>query len=191
MRLLAVLLTAWMLAAAQPAWAYTETQPGDEDWPEIPGRMGLKAFLGTWEPQCNHGAFTENGAMTVHDGGRISYELREPYLPVRYRVIETTPHYVLTLVQSPAKDLYFRAFRPLNKSYNRFGATGMSAIGINECPVYGDAERKRAIWSSSDAELAEVWRTNRFCHPSLTEKIEGGSYWGGDWAQPCWYQRGD
>ncbi len=189
MRLLAVLQVVLMLAAALPAWAYTETQPGDEDWPEIPDRMGMKAFEGTWTPRCNDGAYTENGAMTVHDGGHISYQLRKPYLPTRYRVIEETPHYVLTLVQTPERDVYFRAFRPLGKSFPRPGKTGMRVIGINECPVYGDDDRRRAIWNFGDAELAEFWRTNKFCHPSLTEKVEGGSYWGGRWGQACYFDR--
>lgn len=189
MQLLAVLLAVLMLAAAQPAWAYTETMPGDEDWPEIPGRMGMKAFEGTWTPQCDHGAYTENGAMTVHDGGRISYQLRKPYLPVRYRVIEATPHYVVALVQTPEPSIRFWAFRPLGKSFPRPGTTGMRVIGIDECPVYGDAERKRAIWNFSDAELAEFWRANKFCHPSLTEKARISPYWGGDWAHPCYFDR--
>lgn len=190
MRLLAVLSAALMLAAAQPVWAYVETQPGDEEWPEIPGQDGMKAFLDTWTPLCNNGAFTENGAMTVHDDGRITYQLRKPYLPIRYRVIETTPHYVVTLVQTPEPAIRIWAFRPLGKSFTPLHGPGMSVIGVNECPVYGDAERKRAIWNFNDAELAEFWRTNKFCHPSLTPKTEGGSYWGGDWYQPCWYSRG-
>lgn len=189
MRWIALLSVALVLATVQPAWAYLETTPGDEEWPEIPGRIGIKAFEGTWTPRCNHGAFTENGAMTVHDGGRISYQLRKPYLPTRYRVIETTPHYVVTLVQVSDEDLYFWALRPLGKSFPRPGRTGMNVIGLNECPVYGDTERKRAIWNFSNAELAEFWRTNKFCHPSLTPKVEGGSYWGGRWAQPCYYDR--
>ena len=189
MRLLAVLLAALTLAAAQPAWAYLETQPGDEEWPEIPGRTGMQAFLGTWMPLCNVGAYTENGAMTVHGDGRISYQLRKPYLPIRYRVIEITPHYVVTLVQTAEPAIRLWAFRPLGKSFLGVGPGGMREIGVNECPIYGDAERKRAIWNFSDAELTEFWRTNKFCHPSLTPKIEGGSYWGGRWGQACWFER--
>jgi len=189
MRLLALLLTALVLAAVQPAQAYQETMPGEGGWPEIPGRMGMKAFEGTWTPRCNHGAFTENGAMTVHDGGRITYRLRKPYLPTRYRVIEETPHYVVTLVQTPERDIYFRVFRPLDHSYAHSAITEINVIGINECPVYGDAERKRAIWKLSDAELDEFWKTNKFCHPSLTEKGSLSPYWGGRWAQPCWFSR--
>lgn len=193
MRFLAVFLTALTLAAAQPAWAFRETLPGDADWPEIPGRMGMKAFLDTWTPQCDDGAFIENGDMTVHEGGRISY-VRNKVLPERYRVIEETPHYVVTLVQAPTLkgddfDVYFWAFRPLGKSFHPRGWTKMNVIGVNECPVYGDDARKQAIWNSSDAELVEFWKTNKFCHPALTQKIEGGSYWGGDWGQGCYYAR--
>lgn len=194
MRLLAVLMAVLLCAATQPAWAWTETQPGDERWPEIPGRTGMKAFLDTWTPQCDDGAYIENGDMTVHEGGRISYRTRKPYLPGRYRVIEETPHYVVTLVQEPPSkagtfDLRFWAFRPLGKSFRPRGSTQMNVIGINECPVYGNAARKQAIWNFSDGELEEFWKTNKFCHPALTQKVEGGSYWGGDWGQACDYAR--
>lgn len=191
MRLLAVLLAALMLAAVQPAWAYLETQPGGEEWPEIPGRIGMKAFQRTWMPLCDYGPYTEDNAMTVHGDGRISYRLPKPYLPIRYRVIETTPYYVVTLVQTSEPAIRFWAFRSLGKSFALPDKQGISVMGINECPIYGDAERERAIWNFSDAELSEFWRTNKFCHPALTEKIEGGSYWGGDWGQACWFDRGD
>lgn len=189
MRLLAVISAVLVLAAAQPVWAYQETQPGEEGWPGIPGQIGMKAFLGTWKPRCNDGAYTENGAMTVHGDGRISYRLRKPYLPIRYRVIETTPHYVVTLVQTAEPAIRFWVFRPLDHSYTRTAITEMTDIGVNECPIYGDAERKRAIWNFGDAELAEFWRTNKFCHPSLTEKARIDPYWGGDWGQACWFDR--
>ncbi|EME68456.1 hypothetical protein H261_18395 [Paramagnetospirillum caucaseum] len=184
-----MLLAALVLAAVQPAWAYPETQPGEKGWPEIPGRIGMKGFEGTWKPRCDDGAYIENGAMTVHGDGRISYQLRKPYLPIRYRVIETTPHYVVTLVQTAEPAIRFWVFRPLDHWHTRTAISEMTDIGINECPIYGDAERKRAIWNFGDAELAEFWRTNKFCHPSLTPKIEGGSYWGGDWGQACWFDQ--
>lgn len=194
MRLLAVLMAALFCAASHPAWAWSETQPGDAEWPEIPGRIGMKAFLDTWTPQCNHGAFIENGDMTVHEGGRISYRTRKPYLTARYRVIEETPHYVVTLVQEPPSkdgtfDLRFWAFRPLGESFRPRGSTDMNPIAINECRVYGDVARKQAIWNFSDAELAEFWKTNKFCHPSLTEKARIDPFWGGDWGQACYYAR--
>lgn len=195
MRLLAMLMAVLVFTAGHPAWAYRETLPGDADWPEIAGRIGMKAFLDTWTPQCNDGAFIENGDMTVHEGGRISYKSKKPYLPARYRVIEETPHYVVTLVQEPpskdgAFDLRFWAFRPLGESFRPRGSTDMNVIGINECPVYGDDARKRAIWNFSDAELAEFWKTNKFCHPSLTKKEEFiNPYWGGRWGQACYYAR--
>lgn len=193
MRLLAVLMVALLCAANHPAWAYRETQPGDEDWPEISGRVGMKAFLGKWMPQCNVGVIQNAGDMIVHEDGRISYE-RNKVLPTRYRVIEETPHYVVTLVQAPTLkgdyfDVYFWAFRPLGASFHPRGWTKMSAFGINECPVYGNNARKQAIWNFSDAELAEFWATNKFCHPALTQKVENGSYWGGRWYQPCYYGR--
>ncbi len=189
MRFLAVLLAVFLVAAGQPAWAWTETQPGDEEWPEIPDRMGMKAFLGTWFPECDNGAFHENGAMTVHEGGRIGYKAREPYLPTRYRVIEEAPHYVVTLVRASDGGLRFWAFRPLGKSFRPRGWTEMTSIGINECRVYGDDARKQAIWNFSEAELVEFWKTNKFCHPALTKKVEGGSYWGGRWGQACRFGR--
>jgi hypothetical protein len=60
---------------------------------------------------------------------------------------------------------------------------------INECPVYGDAARRDAIWNFTDAELAEFWKTNKFCHPALTKKGSMFPYWGGDWGQACYYAR--
>lgn len=188
MRWITMLSAAFLLTAVQPALAYQETQPGEGGWPEIPGRTGLRAFLGTWFPQCNVGVFSQAKAMTVHDDGRITY-VRNKALPVRYRVIETTPYYVLTLVQALDGDLYFWAFRPLDHLYADSAISEMISIGVNECQVYGDAERKHAIWNFGDDELLEFWRTNKFCHPSLTQKIEGGSYWGGDWGQACWFDR--
>lgn len=188
MRFLAVLVAVLMLAAGQPAWAYLETQPGDEEWPEIPGRIGMKAFVGNWTAQCDNGAYVNAGDMTVHDDGRITYA-RNKVWKERYRVIEVTPHYVVTLVRSSDREIYFWAFRPLGKSFRPRGSMDMNVIGINECPVYGDDARKQAIWNFSDAELAEFWKTNKFCHPALTKKVEGGSYWGGRWGQSCYYAR--
>lgn len=193
MRWFVVLMAAFVLVAGQPAWAYKETLPGTEEWPEIPGRMGMKAFQDTWMPQCNVGVVQDAGDMTVHEDGRISYE-RNKVLPVRYRVIEETPHYVVTLVQAPTLkgddfDVYFWAFRPLGKSFHPRGWTKMSAIGINECEIYGDDARRHAIWNFSDEELAEFWKTNKFCHPSLTEKYRDDPFWGGRWDQQCYYKR--
>ncbi len=149
----------------------------------------MKAFLNTWSPQCDHGAYQENGDMTVHEGGRITYKAREPYLPTGYRVIEETPYYVVTLVRTPEGDIYFWAFRPLGKSFRPRGWTEMTTIGINECLVYGDEARKQEIWNFSDAELTTFWKTNKFCHPTLTEKSWSSPYWGGRWYQPCYYAR--
>lgn len=44
MRLSVMLLTVGMLIGTSPAWAYLETQPGTEEWPEILDRAGMKAF---------------------------------------------------------------------------------------------------------------------------------------------------
>lgn len=192
MRLLEVLMAALFCAASHPAWAWSETQPGDAEWPEIPGRIGMKAFDGTWMPQCDHGAFQEAGNMVIHADGRLAYQ-RDVSLPTRFRVIEETPHYVVTLTQTPSPDgrfgLQFWAFRPLGKSFRPRGATKMDPIAINECRVYGDDARKQAIWNFSDTELAEFWKTNKFCHPSLTEKARIDPFWGGDWGQACYYSR--
>lgn len=194
MRMLAVLLAAFALTAVQPAWAYLETLPGKAEWPEIPGREGITAFLGTWMPQCNNGALQNAGDMTIHADGRISYE-RDEIWPTGYRVIEETPHYVVALVRAPTFEpktinVAFWALRPLGKSFRPRGHTDMSTIGVNYCLIRTDVPRAEAIWNFNDAELAEFWRTNKDCHPSLTKKTEGGSYWGQGWSQSCYYARG-
>ena len=148
----------------------------------------MKAFLGTWSPECDNGAVQKAGKMTVLEGGQFSYD-KETVMPLRYRVIEETPHYVVTLVQYSGGYLDFWAFRPLGKSYRPRGWTEMTTIGIDECPIYGDEARKQAIWDFSDTELVEFWKTNKFCHPSLTEKARISPYWGGDWGQACYYAR--
>ena len=194
MRFFPTLLAALMLTVAQPAWAYLETLPGDAEWPEIPGRMGMTAFLGKWLPQCNDWVSVNAGDMTIHEDGRISYE-RDKGLPTGYRVIEETPHYVVALVRAPAFEpdkfnIYFWAFRSLGKSFRPRGHTDMSTMGVNECPIYGNVVRDKAVWNFTDAELAEFWKTSKDCHPSLTKKTEGGSYWGQGWSQSCYYARG-
>lgn len=193
MRLFTVLLAAVVLAAVQPAWAYLETQPGDAEWPEIPGRAGMTAFLGKWLPQCNNGALQDAGAMTFHADGRISYE-RSKTFQTGYRVIEETPYYVLLLVRLPnfksgKMNVSFWALRPLGKSFRPRGHTDMSTMGVNYCIIYGDVARDKAVWNFTDAELAEFWKTNKDCHPSLTRKTVADDYWGEGWGQRCYYAR--
>lgn len=194
MRFLVVLLAAWALLGLPPAWAYLETQPGTEEWPEIPNRAGMKAFQDLWLPQCNDGALQNAGDMTIHEDGRITYERGEIW-PTGYRVIEETPHYVLALVRastfSPQKiKVAFWALRPLGKSFRPHGHTDMSTMGVNRCIIDVDVTRATEIWNLPESELAEFWRTNKDCHPSKTKKIEGGSYWGEGWGQRCYYARG-
>jgi hypothetical protein len=194
MRFLVVLLAAWALVSIRPAWAYLETQPGTEEWPEIPDRAGMKAFQDLWLPQCNKGALQNAGDMTIHADGRISYE-RDEIWPTGYRVIEETPHYVVALVRAPTFELKtinvaFWALRPLGKSFRPRGHTDMSTMGVNYCLIRAEVARATEIWNFTDAELVEFWRTSKDCHPSKTKKIEGGSYWGEGWGQMCYYARG-
>lgn len=194
MRLLAIFLAALTLTAAQPAWAYLETLPGDAEWPEIPDRAGNKAFLGKWLPQCNNGALLDAGDMTLHEGGRISYE-RSKRLQMGYRVIEETPYYVVLLVRLPnfklgKMNVSFWALRPLGKSFRPRGHTDMSTMGVNFCIIDGDVVHDEAVWNFTDAELAEFWKTNEDCHPSLTRKTVADDYWGEGWSQWCYYARG-
>lgn len=194
MRLLAVFLATFALVAVQPAWAYLETLPGDAEWPEIPGRAGMKAFQDIWMPQCNNGALQNVGDMTIHEGGRISYE-RSKTFQTGYRVIEETPYYVVLLVRLPKfkpgkMNVSFWALRPLGKSFRPRGHTDMSTMGVNYCIIDGDVVHDQAVWNFTDAELAEFWKTNKDCHPSLTRKTVADDYWGEGWSQWCYYARG-
>lgn len=193
MRLSVMLLTVGMLIGTSPAWAYLETQPGTEEWPEILDRAGMKAFQDIWMPQCNNGALQDVGNMTIHADGRITYQ-RDEIWPTRYRVIEETPHYVLALVRassfkSQEIKVAFWALRPLGKSFRPRGDTDMSTMGVNYCIIDVDVARATEIWNLPDAELAEFWTSNKHCHPSKTKKVEGGSYWGEGWSQNCYYAR--
>ena len=177
---------ALMLAIASPAYAWIESMPGEEQWPEIPDRAGMTAFLGKWMPICNNEFYQDAGKMIVHDDGRITFARDKKWI-LRYRVIETTPHYVVTLVHSKDYGVHFWLFQPVGKLFQLRGTPEMERIGVNECPIF-DNDARRAV-KAGDAELAGIWKSSPLCHPSLTEKSEFHPSLGGRWSQDCNFGR--
>ena len=180
---------ALMLTAASPAFAWpTKTMPGDEAWPEIPDRAGMTAFLGDWIPGCNDGANQRAGNMTVHDDGRITFAWNKEWV-LPYRVVETTPHYVVILTRYPEYAPFFWALRPLGALFQRRGTPEMINIGIHQCRAFVDEARMEKMWAASDAELAEFWKTDSTCNPLLTKKSQHNPFWGEGWEQDCDFGR--
>lgn len=193
MRLLAMMLAAFMLAGAQSARAWIDGWPGDENWPPIPGNAGMEFFLGTWKPSCNNGTWNSvveeaHGPMTLHPDGRISYRMRDPYMPTQYRLIEETPNYVVVLTRAPSKKygeiFWFWVLRRL-EAWTR-------EIGVNECRPE-DEDLKGFHWAGSDDEaLRRVWRNSASCHPDRTPKSVPTSFLGDGWSQECdFFRPGD
>ncbi|MEA4837935.1 MAG: hypothetical protein VB101_06590 [Rhodospirillaceae bacterium] len=152
-----------------------ETLPGDEQWPEIPDRAGMTAFFGKWMPNCYGQVIEGDGNMTIHDDGRITFARNKKEV-LHYRIIETTPHYVVTLVHSKSYGVHFWLFRPVGKLSQSDGLPEMKRMGTNECYLFGDHGR-RAL-KANDAELAEIWKGDFLCHPSRTEKSESHPFFG-------------
>lgn len=193
MRLLVVVLTAFILASFHPAWArgWSDTPPGDQDWPPIPGNAGMGFFLGTWKPDCDNGIWISSvsdnahGPMTLHPDGTISYRRRDPTMPTHYRLIETTPYYVVLMTREPSKKygqiLRFWILRPLE--------AGSEQIGVNECWPE-DKDLAGFDWTGSDDEtLRRVWRDSATCHPDRKPKSPSGYFLGGGWNQECAFFR--
>lgn len=193
MRLLAMMLAAFMLAGTQPTEArgWSDTPPGGQDWPPLPGNAGMGFFQGTWKPDCNNGTWISfvdeaHGPMTLHPDGRISYRMRNPYMPTRYRLIEETPNYVVLMVRmAPNKTrkqiLRFWILRPLE--------AGSEEIGVNTCWPE-DKDLKGFDWANSDDEtLRRVWRDSATCHPDHTRKSVPDSFLGNGWSQECAFFR--
>ncbi|MBC7952114.1 MAG: hypothetical protein H7Z12_09905 [Rhodospirillaceae bacterium] len=123
-------------------------------------------------------------------GGRISYEKKKPYLATRYRVIETTPHYVVLMTWEPSKKygeiLRFVILQSVSPEPNWPRAT----LGWNEC----DPESKDLAgfsWTDEDAALARVWAGAKSCNPDYaTDKSDSSPFFGGMfWNQECKFNR--
>ena len=180
---------ALLLTAASPALAWLdETMPGDKDWPEIPDRAGMTAFLGDWIPICNNGAYQQAGNMTIHDDGRITFAEDKKW-GLSYRMVETTPHYVVILARYPRYAPFFWVLRPLGALFQLRGTPEMVDIGIHQCRVFVDEARMEKMWAASDAELAELWKTDSICNPRLTKKSRYNPFWGEGWEQDCDFAR--
>lgn len=191
MRFLAVMLAAFMLASVQPAWAWLDGRPGDQYWPPIPGNAGMDFFLGTWKPDCNNGTWISfvdeaHGPMTLHPDGRISYRMRNPTMPTRYRLIEETPNYVVLMThEDPWKQygeiLRFWILRRLEAWTDK--------IGLNVCRP-NEKDLKGFDWAGSDDDaLRRTWRESASCNPDRMFKSLPGSYLGDGWDQECKFFR--
>ena len=193
MRLLAMVLAALLLLSNQPARAWLDTPPGDENWPPIPDNAGLNFFLGTWEPQCNNGIWNgvdkdAHGLTTLHTEGRINYRRRDATLPGRYRLIEETPYYVVLMVRYAPWKSYGEHFEFW--LLQRLEAwTG--SIGVNSCwPEKADL--KGFDWNKSDDEaLRRFWRGSKTCNPEINYKSVPTSFLGDHWDQECHFRRPD
>jgi hypothetical protein len=188
MRLLAVLVAAMVLAAGEPAWAYGHSLPGTGDWPAIPEPGGMAGFVGTWSPQCNNGYWQDRGPMTVHGDGKISYKLKKPTLTTQYRVVETTPYYVVLLTRGISKEygeiLRFVILQPTDAQYPE------SFLGWNECRP-DQRDMKGFSWTDDDAALARIWRQSRSCNPAFADKKSDFRPFFGEqlWSQECLFIR--
>lgn len=183
MRLLAMLAAAFVLAAGGPAAAWVETEPGGERWPAIPAPGGMANFLGTWLLECDHAAWDEHGIMTLHGDGRITYRKKDPYLATSFRVIETTPYYVVVMTRRMSKDygeiLRFVILQSVSPGAPR------NTMGWNECSP-DDKDLAGFSWTDDDAALARVWAGSKSCNPAFKIPYEGSPFFGNrGWSQEC------
>lgn len=190
MRLLAVMTAALLLTAGEPAWAWLGSMPGEGYWPAIPEPGGMAGFLGTWLPQGCIDSWTEHGNMTLHDGGRISYEKKKknPRLATSYRVVESTPNYVVLMTRhlsaKHGEILRFVILQSVSPESPR------NTLGWNEC--WPDAEDLKGFsWSDDNAALARVWAGAKSCNPAYaTDKNDRSPFFGGMiWEQMCKFNR--
>ncbi|MBC7952115.1 MAG: hypothetical protein H7Z12_09910 [Rhodospirillaceae bacterium] len=188
--MLAVLTVALLVAADEPAWAWQKSMPGGEHWPAIPEPGGMANFLGTWLPQCRHDAWTDHGNMTLHEGGRISYEKKKPYLATRYRVIETTPHYVVLMTREAPWKQYGEILRfVVLQSVSPEPDWPRATLGWNECRPQ-PKDLAGFSWADDDAALARVWAGAKSCNPEFKIPYEGSPFFGNrGWSQECKFNR--
>ncbi|RAU23800.1 hypothetical protein CU669_01550 [Paramagnetospirillum kuznetsovii] len=195
MRWLAV-LTVVLVLAAGPAWTAEWNKPGSSDWPPIPGNVGMKGFLGEWDPQCNDGLYIEEGRMTVHANGRISYAQKNPYLPTFYRVVEETAFYVLLMTRAAPRtidghrydeDFHFVLLHP----EGGFSDRDLSAFRLHKC----SPDKKDVAgfsWDDDDQTARQIWRNSKSCNPTFRTLTELSPFFGEGsrfWSQPCNYWR--
>jgi len=150
-------------------------------------------FVGTWLPQGCHDAWSEHGNMTVQADGRIRYDKTKPYLPTRYRVIETTPYYVVLMTkEDPGKKtgeiLRFAILQSVSPDPDWPRAT----LGWNECRP--DAEDLAGFsWTNDDTALARVWAGAKSCNPAFGtgDPTISPFFRGKPWNQECKFNRID
>lgn len=189
MRLLAAMTAAMIFAAGEAAWAWRKSMPGGEHWPAIPEPGGMANFLGTWLPQGCDDAWNDHGNMTMQADGRIVYDKKKPYLPTRYRVIETTPYYVVLMTRRLSKEygeiLRFVVLQSVSPKPNWPRAT----LGWNQCRP-NDKDLAWFSWADDDAALARVWANAKSCNPAFKVPYAGSPFFGNSgWSQECKFNR--
>lgn len=183
MRLLAVLAVTLMVSVVHPARAHPGAVPGDKGWPPIPEPGGMGVFIDTWHPTCSDGAWIEHGNMTLHADGRISYADKIwPYLSTRYRVVETTPHFVVVMSHRISKK-----YGEILRFAILHAEAGIPKTGMlwNECrPEPEDLAGFK--WTDDDAALARVWAGAKSCNPKFSRPYESMPFWGAGqiWSLP-------
>jgi hypothetical protein len=180
MRILLILVAAMLIAAGDPAWAWRDTLPGAEGWPAIPEPGGIAWFQGSWSPLCNNGTWHEHRTMTLHADGRITYIKKKPYLATQYRVIETTPYYVVTLTRRISKH-YGEILRFVILQVETYEPY----LAWNECRP-DERDMAGFSWADDDAALTRVWRESRSCNPTFKKPYDGSPFFGLQfWSQSC------
>jgi hypothetical protein len=159
--------------------------PGDKHWPPIPEPGGMAIFIDTWHPTCNDGVQINHGDMTLYADGGISYAgTRQPSLATRYRVIETTPHYVVVM----AKEGPWRQYGEILRFAILQVEAGIPKTSMlwNECqPKPEDLAGFK--WTDDDAALARVWAGAKSCNPKFSRPYETKPFWGTgqSWSLPA------
>lgn len=191
MRVLVVVALVSVLSG--PALAWQDSAPGGERWPQIPGNRGIESFYGRWQPDCDNGAWLDQGDLIIEPGGVLRYTGKKPYFPTQYRIIETTPYGVTLVVHTPADSKYDDLYDIWVLRYLRgsWRAKEPYKGAINQCHIYSyEVERGNFRWDFSDAELRNFWDNFKNCNPALTRKYPeikdtGVQYWGDGWSQSC------
>lgn len=184
MRWIALLSVTLMAATLSPVRADIGALPGDKGWPPIPAPGGMDVFIDTWHPTCNNGAWIEQGDMTLYGDGRISYpDMKMPHLATRYRVVETTPYYVVVMSHRVSRK-YGEILRfAILHAHPDIPKTGML---WNECrPEPEDLAGFK--WTDDDAALARVWEGAKSCNPKFARPYESKPFWGTgqSWSLPA------
>lgn len=119
--------------------------------------------------------------MTLHADGRITYIKKKPYLATQYRVIETTPYYVVLLTREKKFNKYPEVLRFVILQVETY----KPYLAWNECRP-DERDLAGFSWTDDDAALTRVWRESRSCNPTFKEPYENNPFFGKlFWNQSC------